>query len=110
MSYLSVRVVVLDERQGSVNEDTISFEEMHLIEQADYIIRIAPDRVITGSNMIDVITPATEAEKSSSKAQQDLEQREAKRVEEPARDGLRKAYVALGNSEDFEPPELPFAS
>jgi|1185.fasta_scaffold528408_1 hypothetical protein len=111
MSYNSVRVVVLDERLSSVNDDTISPEDRHLIGQADYVIRITPDRVLSDSNMVDVITPATEATLSLEKAKREFDQRDAKRrPDPPARDGLRKAYVALGNSEDFEPPELPPAS
>src|SRR3954452_15953156 len=111
MGYILSRVVVLDERESTVTLETTSRHDRHLIEQADIVIHITFDGVFSDSN-IDVITPATEADISLEKARQQAADRNANREAREAqmdhtREALKKAVLALGNSEDFKAPPLP---
>lgn len=108
MSYMSVRIAVIDERNSVSNNETTSRSDRHLIEQADVVIRVKPDGVLSYSNLVDVITPATDSIRSMEKALQDKTGREAKRIPDPPpREALTKAYRALGQSGNFKPPDLP---
>lgn len=107
MGYHNVRIVVLDERHGSATNESLTLSERHTIEQADIKIQIKGDGVFTDSNLVDVITPPSDAQMSSDKAKLETAYRESTRKPDPPpRDALHKAYRALGNSEDFEPPPM----
>jgi hypothetical protein len=108
MSYMSVRIAVIDERNSVANQETTSRYDRHLIEQADVVIRIKPDNVVSNSNLVNVITPSTESVMSMEKAALDKAGREAKRIPDPPpHEALSKAYRALGQSGNFKPPDLP---
>jgi hypothetical protein len=116
MSYMFARVVVVDVRKGKLSFDSgaVSDEDRHLYNQADLIITVTNDGVFSDSNMVDVITPKSEAQLSLEKAQREAaalaeRHRRPQDIAQTYRDAMSKAYRALGQSENFQPPPLPEA-